>query len=107
MSNADLPHGPESTKENSQTMDNADLLEIAEQNCQTIYDTAKERELAEDLKLDVVPRDGLKKQTKASFFGAEGSDGTERVKQASADVPDRERAERLLQQNAINLAMIS
>jgi hypothetical protein len=31
---ADLPHGPDITKQNSQTMDNADLLEIAEQNCQ-------------------------------------------------------------------------
>jgi hypothetical protein len=103
----DLPHEPDITKESAQTMDNEDLLEIAEKNCQTIYELAEDRDLVDGLELDVVPRDGLRKQTKASFFGFEGSNGTERVKQASADVSDRERAERLLQQNSINLAIIS
>jgi hypothetical protein len=90
-------------------MDNEDLLEIAEQNCQTIYQLAEHRGYADDLKLDVVPRDGLKKQTKSfgSFLGLDGSSSTERIKTASADLSDRERAERLLQQNAINLAVIS
>ena len=105
----DLPHGPDITKESAQTMDNEDLLEIAEQNCQTIYQLAEHRGLADDIKLDVVPRDGLKKRTKsfASFVGLDGANGTERFKEASADLSDSDRAERLLQQNAINLAIIS
>jgi hypothetical protein len=104
----DLPHGPDITKESAQTMDNEDLLELAEKNCQTIYELAEHRGLADDLKLDVVPRNGLKKQTKGSFASVLGLESNrEKFKEASADVSDRERAELLLQQNAINLSLIS
>jgi len=88
-------------------MDSADLLEIVEQNCQTIYELAEDRGYAADLNLDVVPRAGLKKTTKTSLLGLDGSNGTEKFKQASADLSDSDRAERLLQQNAINLELIS